>query len=140
MNIEAKGVIGELPLRRAGSLHRKASVVSACKEREASCPSRRQEVRVNEPRLCAYSLCEWLDGGHATIEQGEAYCLNRSEHGILVLMGNRPRKRQLLELHVAETRREYSLNLFEVRWTKSIPIESQGELFLVGCRLVFEAP
>ncbi|MFY4729272.1 hypothetical protein [Nitrospira sp. BLG_2] len=74
-----------------------------------------------------------------TIEQGVVYSINRSEHGILVLMGGRPRKGQLLELHVAERRWEYSLSLYEVQWTKRVPVESHGELFLVGCRLVFEA-
>jgi hypothetical protein len=40
---------------------------------------------------------------------------------------------------VAETRREYSLNLYEVQWTRVIPVESQGHLFLVGCRLILGA-
>jgi|GEM_PF-1073719 len=139
MNIEPKEVIPESPTRRVGNLNTKAAVIGACKDAETSCPSRRREVRVNEQKVCAYSLCESLDGEQVTIEQGEVYCINRSQHGILVLMGSRPRRRQLLELHVAETRWEYSLSLFEVQWTRSIPIESHGELFLVGCRLVFGA-
>lgn len=139
MNIEPKEVIPESPLRRVGNLNTKAAVIGACQVAEDSRPSRRREVRVNEQKVCAYSLCESLNGEQVTIEQGEVYCINRSEHGILVLMGSRPRRRQLLELHVAETRWEYSLSLFEVQWTKSIPIESHGELFLVGCRLVFGA-
>ncbi len=139
MNIEPKEAIPESPRRRVANLNTKAAVIGACQDAETSCPSRRREVRVNEQKVCAYSLCESLNGEQVTIEQGEVYCINRSEHGILVLMGSRPRRRQLLELHVAETRWECSLSLFEVRWTKSIPIESHGELFLVGCRLVFGA-
>jgi hypothetical protein len=139
MNIEPREAIPESPIRRVGNLNTKAAAVGACQGAETSCLSRRREVRVNEQKVCAYSLCESLNGEQVTIEQGEVYCINRSEHGILVLMGSRPRSRQLLELHVAETRWEYSLSLFEVQWTKSIPIESQGELFLVGCRLVFGA-
>ena len=94
---------------------------------------------MNEQKVCTYSLCESFDGEQVIIEQGEMYSINRSEHGILVLMGGRPRKRQLLELHIAEPRWEYSLNLYEVQWTKIVPVESHGELFLVGCRLVFGA-
>ena len=136
MNIGTKGVVRS-PMRRMGKAE--AAVVGPSNDVKASFPSRRREARVNEQKVCAYSLCESLDGEQMAIEQGRVYCLNRSEHGILVLMGSPPRKRQLLELHVAETRWEYSLNLYEVQWMKPIPVESRGELFLVGCRLVFGA-
>ncbi|MFO0701121.1 MAG: hypothetical protein U0236_18005 [Nitrospira sp.] len=100
---------------------------------------RRQEVRVHEPKICPYGLCESIAGERIIIEQGEVYSLDRSEHGILVLMGSQPRKRQLLELHVPRTRWEYALNLYEVQWTKRLPVESRGDLFLVGCRLLLGA-
>ncbi len=137
MNIGMKEVIHESPMRRGGNLNGEAAVVGVRKDTEASFPSRRREMRVSEQKVCAYSLCESLDGEQATIEQGEVYCINRSEHGILVMMGGRPQNRQLLELHIAETRWEYSLSLYEVQWTKILPVESYGKLFLVGCRLVF---
>ena len=139
MNIGTKVVIRELPISPVGKLNADAAIVNGHKDAEEAFPLRRREARVDEQKVCAYSLCESLDGERMTIEQGEVYCLNRSEQGILVLMGGRPRKQQLLELHVAETRWEYSLSLYEVQWTKSVPVESHGELFLVGCRLVFEA-
>ncbi|MGC4098872.1 MAG: hypothetical protein QM706_17310 [Nitrospira sp.] len=140
MNIGTKEAIHQSHVRRVGNLNTEAVVgVRQQEDEEALFPSRRCEARVNEQKVCAYSLCESLGGDRVTIEQGEVYCLNRSEHGILVLMGGRPQKRQLLELHVAETRWEYSLSLYEVQWTKTVPVESQGELFLVGCRLVFGA-
>jgi len=139
MNIGTKQVVPESPICRVGNLNSEAAGASVRKDGECSFPSRRREVRVNQQKVCAYSLCESLDGEQVIIEQGEGYCINRSEQGILVLMGGRPRNRQLLELHVAETRWEYSLNLYEVQWTKIVPVESHGELFLVGCRLVFGA-
>ena len=139
MNIGTKEVIRESPISRVGNLNADVAMVGVRKDVEVSFSSRRREARVNEQKVCAYSLCESLDGQQVTIEQGEVYCVNRSEHGILVLMGGRPRKQQLMELHVAETRWEYSLSLYEVQWTKILPVESQGELFLVGCRLVFGA-
>jgi len=140
MNIGAKEVLHGSLMCRVGNLNTEATVVGVTKDVKASFPSRRREVRVNEQKICAYSLCESFDGKQVTIEQGEVYCINRSEHGILVLMGGPPRKRQLLELHVAETRWEYSMNLYEVQWTKLVPVESHGELFLAGCSLVFGAP
>lgn len=101
--------------------------------------SRRREARCDEPKVCAYALCESTDKQALTIEEGEAYCLNRSEHGILILMGRQPRFGQYIELDVAETRWEHSLNLYEVQWTRTISVESRGELFLVGGRLVLGA-
>jgi hypothetical protein len=139
MNIGTKEVVHESRARRMGNLNAEVGAVDVRTDVGDAFPSRRQEARVNEQKVCAYSLCESLDGEGVTIEQGKVYCINRSEHGILVLMGGQPGKGQLLELHVAETRWEYSLSLYEVQWTKVVPVESQGELFLVGCRLVFGA-
>lgn len=139
MNFGTGEIVSESSVCAVGNLDTDAAMASGRQVQEIVCPSRRGEARVSEQKVCAYSLCESLDGGHVNIEQGEVYCINRSEHGILVLMGSRPRTRQLLELQVAETQREYSLCLYEVQWTKVVPVETQGELFLVGCRLVFGA-
>ena len=138
MNIGTKEVTHESPLYRVGNLNTEAAEVGVRRDVETYLP-RRRETRVNEQKVCTYSLCDSFDGEQVTIEQGKVYSINRSEHGILVLMGGRPRKQQLLELHIAETRWEYSLNLYEVQWTKMVPVEPHGELFLVGCRLVFGA-
>ncbi|MDF0651265.1 MAG: hypothetical protein P0121_07315 [Nitrospira sp.] len=139
MIIGMKEVIHESPMSRGRNLNAEAAVAGVRKDAEASFPSRRREMRVGEQKVCSYSRCESFDGEQVTIEQGEGYCINRSEHGILVMIGERPQQRQLLELHVAETRWEYSMSLYEVQWTKMLPIESNGELFLVGCRLIFGA-
>ncbi len=109
------------------------------RESEGLLSERRQEVRVDGSKVCAYSLCESIEGERVLIEQGEVCSLNRSEHGILVLMGSWPRNRQLLELHVPQARWEYAVNLYEVQWTKVLPVESHGNLFLVGCRLLLGA-
>jgi hypothetical protein len=138
MNTGTKHAIHESPIRRMGSVDTEA-VKADAREMAATYPSRRREVRVDEQKVCAYSRCESLDGELVTIEQGEVYSINRSEQGILLLMGSRPRSRQLLELHFAETQWEYSQSLYEVQWTKMVAVELHGELFLVGCRLVFEA-
>ena len=109
------------------------------RESEGLLSERRQEVRVDGSKVCGYSLCESIEGEQAVIEEGEVYSLNRSERGILVLMGSRPRNRQLLELHVPQARWEYAVDLYEVRWIKILPVESHGNLFLVGCRLLLGA-
>lgn len=100
-------------------------------------PTRRREDRVAEQRVCTYEFCEAIDEAGVTIQQGEAYSLNRSPHGILLFMGSLPHRQQLLEVHVPESNWRRSLNLYEVQWAKPVPVESRGELFLVGCRLMF---
>lgn len=103
----------------------------------ALAPARRHEPRIEERKICQYELCESIDEEAVVIQQGEVFSLNRSAHGILILMGQAPRHNQLLELHVPESRWRQSVNLYEVQWTKPVHVESQGELFLVGCRLTF---
>ena len=107
---------------------------------DAHLPSRRREARVHEAKMCTYSLCEPINPGQVVIQQGEAYCINRSPHGILVLMGDCPRENQLLEVHLSESQWRYSMNIYEVRWTKPMTIEAQGDLYLTGCRLLFRPP
>ena len=99
--------------------------------------ARRQESRLSEQRICTYELCESIDEAGVIIQEGEAYSLNRSQHGILLLMGYSPNAKQVLELHIPETQWRRSLNLYEVLWTKPLSIETRGDLYLVGCRLVF---
>ncbi|SRR5690349_4889062 len=99
--------------------------------------ARRQEPRMSEQRICAYELCESIDQAGVVIQEGEAYSLNRSQHGILLLMGYSPNGKQVLELHIPETRWRRSLNLYEVQWTKPLSIETRGDIYLAGCRLVF---
>ena len=100
-------------------------------------PTRRQEERIKDQRVCTYELCEAIDEQGVTIQQGEAYSLNRSPHGILLFMGYLPYTQQLLEVHIPQSHWRRSMNLYEVQWTKSVHVDSQGDLFLVGCRLKF---
>ena len=99
--------------------------------------ARRQEHRVLEQRACTYTLCESIDEAGVVIQEGRAYSLNRSQHGILLLLGYSPNAKQILELHIPEAHWRRSVNLYEVQWTKPVSIESCGDLYLVGCRLVF---
>ena len=64
--------------------------------------NRRGEARIEDRHGCAYELCASGGGGAATIQQGQAFTLNRSAHGILLLMGDAPRVNQLIGIHNAE--------------------------------------
>ncbi len=116
------------------------SVLLGSKEtmaRGSAVPTRRSEPRIDVHKVCSYELCESVDEEAVVIQQGEVFTVNRSAHGILVLMGHQPHVQQLIELHVPESRWRNSLNLYEVKWTKAVQVEAQGHLFLVGCQLTF---
>lgn len=125
--------VGRVPVPGSRVLDLRESLRSSA----TAAPMRRAEPRVPIRILCAYELCESIGADAVVIQQGEVYGLNRSAHGILMLMGHAPRLGQLIELRIAETWWRSSLNLYEVRWTKPVPVESQSDLFLVGGRLTF---
>jgi hypothetical protein len=83
-----------------------------------------------------YETCESSGGGAATIQQGQAFTLNRSAHGILLLMGDVPQVDQLIGINNAQLGWRRSTMVYQVRWTRPLRVESQGDLFLVGCRQV----
>lgn len=98
--------------------------------------NRRGEARIEDRHGCAYELCASGGGGAATIQQGQAFTLNRSARGILLLMGDAPRVNQLIGIHNAALGWRRSTMVYQVRWTRPLRVESQGDLFLVGCRQV----
>jgi len=98
--------------------------------------NRRGEARIEDRHGCAYELCASGRGGAATIQQGQAFTLNRSAHGILLLMGDAPRVNQLIGIYNTALGWRRSTMVYQVRWTRPLHVESQGDLFLVGCRQV----
>ena len=95
--------------------------------------NRRQEARVEDCHDCEFEICESGAGG--TSIQGHVFTLNRSAHGILLMMGEAPRLDQVIEVYNAKLGWRRSMMVYHVRWTRSVHIQSQGTLFLVGCRL-----
>jgi hypothetical protein len=141
MRIGTNEIVRESPLPRYG-YRRIADIpstdgVGGKSDLDGTVANRRTEARVHYHRVCEFELCESIDEDTVVIQQGEAYTLNRSAHGVLLLMGAPPHRNQLLELHIPESWWRHSMTLFEVQWTKPVQVESQGELFLVGCRLMF---
>ncbi len=102
--------------------------------------NRREEARIEDRHGCAYEICESGEVGAATIQQGQAFTLNRSAHGILLLMGDVPQVNQLIGIHNARLGWQRSTMVYQVRWARPLRVESQGDLFLVGCRQVTGFP
>jgi len=137
MRIGAREVIRTDDLSVVRSLSALFSAELSTESAGSLVQARRCEARVADQRICAYEFCESIDEETVVIQQGEVYSLNRSQHGILLLIGCMPHSGLLLEVHIPESRWRRSLNLYEVQWTKPLRVKSCGDLFLVGCRLVF---
>lgn len=100
-------------------------------------PGRRREARTEYCCLCSYEVLESIEEDAVVIKQGEAVTLNRSAEGMLLLMGEAPRVKQLIEVNTPRSRWGRTVNVFEARWTKPVQVESLGNLYLVGCRRIF---
>lgn len=100
-------------------------------------PARRGEARKEYRLMCTYEVLEAREDQSVVIEQGEAFALNRSTEGILLLMGKPPQDKQSIEVHTSRFGWGKTVNVFEVRWTKPVQVESLGHLYLVGCRRTF---
>ncbi len=102
--------------------------------------NRREEVRIEDCHSCEYDIIEPGKPQVAALQEGQAFTLNRSAHGVLLLMGQAPRPSQQIEVHSARLGWWRSTMMYDVRWTRSIQIGPQGDLFLVGCRLTTGLP
>ena len=100
-------------------------------------PGRRSETRMDYRRLCPYEVIEAIEEKSVVIGQGEAFALNRSTEGMLLLMTLVPHTKQLIEVHTRRSGWGWTLNILEARWAKPVQVESLGNMYLVGCRRIF---
>lgn len=98
---------------------------------------RRSEARPEYHCRCSYEVAEAIDEELAFFEQGEAFALNRSAEGMLLIMGYARHVRQLIEVHAFHSRWGRTKNVYEIRWNRPIQVQSLGNLYLVGCRRIF---
>ncbi len=97
--------------------------------------NRRQEARIEDCHCCAYEICEQDPNGIVAICEGQLVTVNRSAHGILLMMRDAPRVNQLIEVHSTKLGWLRSMMVYHVRWTRPIQIETGEPMVLVGCRL-----
>ena len=100
-------------------------------------PRRRCEVLMEYRSMCSLKMLEATEKESVVIEKGVAFALNRSTEGMLFLMGQAPHVKQLIEVYSPRSRWSRTANVFEARWTRPVPVESFGNLYLVGCRRTF---
>jgi hypothetical protein len=87
--------------------------------------------------MCSYKMLDAIEEESVVIEKGVAFALNQSKEGMLLLMGEAPQAKQLIEVYSPRSRWSRTANVFEARWTRPIQVESLGNLYLVGCRRIF---
>ena len=100
-------------------------------------PGRRCEGRMDYRCMCSYEVLRAIAEELFVIEQGNAFVLNRSTEGLLLFMALAPHVKQLIEVHSPRSEWGRTANVFEVRWARPVQVESFGNLYLVGCRLIF---
>jgi hypothetical protein len=100
-------------------------------------PERRREARGEYRCRCSYEMAEAIDREVAFFEYGEAFALNRSVEGMLLVMGHALHVAQLIEVHAFHSQLGRTVNVCEARWARPIQVESLGNLYLVGCRRLF---
>jgi hypothetical protein len=124
--------VTELIRGRAVALDETAEFV--CMEPETD---RRQSTREAQAQPCSYEMVDQLGSEAIVVETGHAVALNRSAGGVRLLMSRAPEAAQYIEIHTAPILGRRAAYLFEVRWTKPVRNESEGGLYLVGCRRTF---
>ena len=100
-------------------------------------PGRRCEARMEYRCMCSYEVIEAIDEESVVIGQGEAFALNRSTEGLLLLIALAPHAKQLIEVHTFRSGWGWAVNVFETRWARPVQVESLGNLYLVGCQRIF---
>lgn len=99
---------------------------------------RRQDRREILLETCTYELFEARGCETLAYERGEAYTLNRSRDGIMLLMDHAPRASQYLEVHTEGPMGRHEVSVCEVAWTRPLQIRSDNEYHMVGCHRVME--
>lgn len=103
---------------------------------------RRGEARRDCQQTCSYEMLEAVEEEAVVIRQGEAFSLNQSAKGMLLLMSQAPHEKQLIEVHSPQSGWGRVVNVFETRWARPVPVESLGSMYLssmylIGCQRIF---
>jgi hypothetical protein len=97
-------------------------------------PERRCEPRMEYRSMCSCKLLEAIEGESVLIEQGVAFTLNRSTEGMLLLMGQAPLAKQLIEVYTPRSRWSRTANVFEARWTRPVQLVHNDICTWLNCR------
>lgn len=114
--------------------HRVEADASSSVEHSVPPYNRRREARVEDRHWYTYEVYESHAAGAEAVVEGKVLSVNRSAHGILLLMSEPPQVRQLVALYNPQLGWYRSTMVYEICWVRALPIESTATQFLVGCR------
>ena len=104
-------------------------------------PERRSSARVPLVQPCPYELSTIRGTEAMDLSRGQAFSVNVSGGGMLLLMSQAPKQKQVMEVRVpAIAGQKPKLKVAEVCWTAPVPAAEEGAMHLVGVRFLFEAP
>lgn len=107
----------------------------------ATQPERRSSERVPLVQPCPYEFSTVRGTETVDLSHGQAFSVNVSGQGMLLLMPQAPQQKQVLEVQVPSTTGQSSaLKVAEVRWTSKVPVDAEGDMHLVGVRFIFQPP
>jgi len=102
---------------------------------------RRESERVPCMRAYPYELTKPVDSSTVKLTGGDAYFINKSVGGMLLLLPEDVDKRQVVEIQVPSEAMEGQITkLGEVCWTRPIQVSARVNMYLVGIRFLFELP
>lgn len=100
---------------------------------------RRRETRHQRISPCTYGLMRSVDWDSGILVEGQGAAVNESPTGMRLLLGVAPSEGQLLEIQTGHSTLGRAICLAVVCWTKLLREDAQGALYLVGCRVNFDA-
>jgi hypothetical protein len=104
-------------------------------------PERRSSERIPLVRPCVYEFSTVRGSESIDLSQGNAFSVNVSGQGMLLLMSQSPQREQVLEVQApSQSGEKTRLKVGEVRWTSPVQAGDEGTMHLVGVQFLFEAP
>ena len=111
-------------------------------KQEEQVGSKHQDCRLAERAAfsdyCPYLISESLGDDAIAIHQGDAFLVDITRRGMLLLMDQNPPVQQVFEIQVPVSTTGKTPGLVEVCWTRRIPIEDSESRYLVGVKFLFD--
>ena len=89
--------------------------------------------------VCPFALTKLVGTRTVRLSEGYGHAINRSVRGMLLLLPEPVKKRQVIEIQVpSTTKKQLGTKLVEVSWIRPIPVSARVKMYLVGTRFLFE--
>ena len=102
---------------------------------------RRDSERVPCKLVCPFELTKLVDTSTAKLITGSGHAINKSVRGLLLLLPEQVKKRQVVEIRLpSKAKKKQNTKLVEVCWTRPIPVSAKVKMYLAGSRFLFQLP